>query len=100
MKVARSRAELLRRLAAGEIVPVKIERWEDFVGAFRIVETVTTALGSTILVARWEADGIVNWGMVEDAEDRRRVVRPLADEAAVRALIADRLAAYERMWDG
>jgi len=30
----------------------------------------------------------------------RRVVRPLPDEEAVRRFVADRLTAYERMWDG
>ncbi len=100
MRAARSRTELLRRLAAGEIVPLTAARWAEWSGGFTIVETVPTALGGALQAVCWSADGAVRWGLVEEPETGRRAVRPLANEAAVKALIAERLAAYERMWDG
>lgn len=100
MKSARTPAELLRRLDAGEIVPLTAARWEDWAEAFEIFAEESTALGGGILGVRWQRDGDRRWGLVEEPETDRRVVRPLADEATVRALMADRLAAYERMWDG
>jgi hypothetical protein len=100
VRAARSRAELLRRLAAGEIVPLTAARWEEFGAGFEIVGSVPTALAGAILTVRWDAAGRRRWGVVEEPERGRRVVRPLPDAAAVRALIAERLAAYERMWDG
>jgi hypothetical protein len=100
MRTARTPAELLRRLDAGEIVPLKADSWVAWADVFEAVVAEATALGGEILGIRWRRDGAERWGLVEEPETDRRVVRPLADEAAVRALIADRLAAYERMWDG
>ncbi|MCP4572206.1 MAG: hypothetical protein GY838_07615 [bacterium] len=100
MRSARTPAELLRRLDAGEIVPLTAARWEAWAEAFDVVLEEPTALAGAILGVRWQRNGAAHWGLVEEPETGRRVVRPLADEAAVRALVAERLAAYERMWDG
>jgi hypothetical protein len=101
MKRPRSAAELLRRLDAGEIVPLKAASWEAWRDRFAVPEAVPTALGTVIEVVRWPAAGRQRrWGIVEEPAAGERVVRPLPDRAAVKALIADRLAAYERMWDG
>ena len=81
-------------------MPLTAARWAEWVGAFEVVADEPTALAGAILGVRWTANAGTNWGLVEEPESGRRVVRPLADEAAVRALIAERLAAYERMWDG
>ena len=49
-------------------------------------------------------DGTSGWGLATDIGRGglhvRTVVRPLRDRKQVLALIAERLAAYERMWDG
>ena len=58
-------------------------------------------MGRTIAVVRWPAGARRRrWAVVEEPAVGERVVRPLPDQAAVKALIAERLAAYERMWDG
>lgn len=98
-----ARAELLERLAAGEIVPLAAANWEELAGGFTIAEEIATGLaGSILLVQRPPAAGRkrAGWALVEQPEPRVRVVRPLASEKEARALIAERLAAYERMWDG
>jgi hypothetical protein len=40
------------------------------------------------------------WMLVEEPKPTERVLRPMKNEKEARALIAERLAAYERMWDG
>jgi hypothetical protein len=101
VKHARSRDELLRRLDAGEIVPLDTDRWRDWSEAFVLKDEVPTTIAGTIRVVRWPATGRARgWAVVEEPGPRERVVRPLPDRAAVKALIAERLAAYERMWDG
>ena len=101
MKHPRDVAELLRRLDAGEIVPVTADQWHNWCDGFDLVREVPTALGKAIGVVRWPPGKRTRrWGIVEQPATGERVVRPLADGAAVKALIADRLAAYERMWDG
>lgn len=95
--------ELLERLEAGEIVPLAATDWQRLSGAFEIAEEIATGLaGSILLIRRPRGAGKMRpgWALVEQPEPKVRVVRPLASEKEARALIADRLAAYERMWDG
>jgi len=101
MKRPRSAAELLRRLSRGEIVPLTADRWRQWGTGFEIAEEVSISLGGAIQVVRWTAQpNDRRWGIVEEPRPGERVVRPLRDQGAVKALIAERLAAYERMWDG
>ena len=102
MKRAYGLEELLARLAAGEVVPVDDEDWRQWRGAFAVVEQNETVPGGTQRLVRWPVPGARRrgWALVEEPEPGLLAVRPLRDEAEARALIADRLAAYERMWDG
>ena len=101
MKRPRSAAELRRRLDDGETVPLTTARWQQWGGNFEVVEEVSTSLGGVIQVVRWPAGKKERrWALVEEPQPGERVVRPLPDRGAVKALIAERLAAYERMWDG
>jgi hypothetical protein len=95
-------AALLDALAAGRIVPVDAGHWRVLAPAFTLVEDIATGLAGRILLVRRDVPGQrrKGWALVEEPGPNERVVRPLPDEAAARALIADRLAAYERMWDG
>ena len=97
------RNDLLAQLAGGRIVPLTEQNWESLVGGFKIVEEISTGMSGVIQRIRRPnpAGGkLLGWALVEEPEPTRRVVRPLANEKEARALIADRLAAYERMWDG
>lgn len=102
MKRAYTLEELLDRLAAGAIVPVDGDDWDDWRSAFTIVEEAATVMAGTQRLVRWPVPRTRRrgWAVVEEAEPGLLAVRPLRDEAEARALIADRLAAYERMWDG
>ena len=101
MKRPRSATELRRRLDEGQTVPLTTARWQQWGGNFEVVEEVSTSLGGVIQVVRWPAGKKERrWALVEEPQPGERVVRPLPDRGAVKALIAERLAAYERMWDG
>jgi len=102
MKRAYELGELLERLAAGAIVPVDAEDWDDWREAFTVVEENATVMAGLQRLVRWPVPGTRRrgWALVEEAEPGLLAVRPLTDEPEARALIADRLAAYERMWDG
>ena len=100
MKKATSFKALVARLAAGEIVPVDEVKWDAMKDGVTVVDDIDTAMSGRILLVRWPGEKQNGWAIVEDPAPRLKVVRPLNDEAEARALIADRLAAYERMWDG
>ncbi|RKZ18691.1 hypothetical protein DRQ50_03635 [bacterium] len=101
MKRARSATELFRRLDAGEIVPVTTSNWQGWEERFDVTDRVLTGMGAPILVVRWPlGERRRHWGIVEESQAAERVVRPMATGAEVKALIAKRMAAYERMWDG
>ncbi len=93
---------LLADLGAGKIVPLTEKRWRELAAEFKVVANVSTGLGGVILLVRWPLPGgrKSGWALVEDPEPEQKVIRPLTNEREARALIADRLAAYERMWDG
>ncbi|MCB1182239.1 hypothetical protein KDM41_02325 [bacterium] len=95
-------ADLVAALDAGRIVPLADEDWRDLRASFTLVDDIDTGLGGRILLVRrpLPQGRRKGWALVEEPRPGEKVIRPLADEAGARALIADRLAAYERMWDG
>ncbi len=95
--------ELCRRLAAGEIVPCSAEQWKELAGEFPVKTAIATGLAGDLLLVRRPVPGprkTLAWALVEQPGPGLRVVRPFAREAEAKALIAERMAAYERMWDG
>lgn len=94
--------ELLDRLSDGEIVPLGSVQWDMLAQDFPVVEDIETLMAGHILLVRRPVPGRKRpgWALVEDPAPQKKVIRPLANEKEARALIADRLAAYERMWDG
>jgi len=94
--------DLIAKLAAGDIVPMAEKVWTEWAGSFPVVEDIDTFMAGHLLLVRRPVPGgkIPAWAIVEEPEPRKRVIRPLKTEKEARALIADRLAAYERMWDG
>ena len=88
--------QLQARLAAGEIAELTRAAWERLAAGFEVRERHDTRLAGELLVVR----GPAGLAAVERPEPGRRVVRPLASAAAVRAFVKERLAAYDRLWDG
>ena len=95
-------AGLVEKLAAGAIVPLDQDEWVGVAGHFPLVDDIDTSMSGRILLVRRPVPGGEKpaWAIVEDPAPRQKVIRPLKNEKEARALIADRLAAYERMWDG
>jgi len=94
--------DLAAALADGAIVPLPVAEWERLAGSFPLVEDHDTGLAGRLLLVRRPVPGrkAAGWAIVEQPRPQERVVRPLKTAAEARALIADRMAAYERMWDG
>ncbi len=94
--------DLVDKLAKGAIVPLGADEWVGLAGHFPLVDDINTFMnGRILLVRRPVPQGKKpGWAIVEDPEPSQKVIRPLKNEKEARALIADRLAAYERMWDG
>jgi hypothetical protein len=88
--------KLLDRLSAGEILLLDRTEWESVRPAFEVVEEHDTCMSGMLLVVR-SAAGLA---AVEQPQPDQRTVRPLADMAAARAFVDDRLETYDRMWDG
>lgn len=87
---------LLDRLAAGEIIELPETEWEKSAGAFAVLEQHDTRMRGMILVV----ESTVGLAVVEQPSPASRVVRAMANRDEVRSFVQDRLAAYDRMWDG
>ena len=97
-----SETRLITALAEGTIVPLSEDNWQALAAHFKLVEDSPTGMGGVILLVRrpLPTGSKLGWALVEDSQPGEKVVRPLANEKEARALIDERLAAYERMWDG
>jgi hypothetical protein len=87
---------VFQRLAAGEIIEVSEEDWQQLNGELRVLETHETGLAGQLLLARGPR-GLV---AVEQPAPGSRVLRPLASRQAATRFVQERMATYERMWDG
>ncbi len=90
------------QLAVGVIVPMSEGDWSRVAEKFTLIDDVATGMGGRILLVKRPIPGKkrLSWAIVEEPKPKARVIRPLQNEKEARALIAERLAAYERMWDG
>jgi len=86
----------MKKLAAGEIVSLTKASWEKQAGGFTVVREVETGLAGALLIV--EQDGLT--AAVERPKEGRRVVRPLAGPGDAERFVAERMAAYDRLWDG
>ncbi len=89
--------ELMRDLDRGPVVVMPAAEWQALAAGFEVVEDADTFVSGRIAIARGPAGTVV---VVEEPKRDERVVRRMADLGAARALVADRLATYERMWNG
>ncbi len=88
--------ELRRRLEEGEVVAMTASAWEKLAGDFELVETRDTMMAGEMEVRRLGR----RWLVVEQSDPARRALRSLPTKAAVRTFVQERMAAYDRMWDG
>jgi hypothetical protein len=104
MKKKITLADIVTRLDRGEIIPISESDWIGLAPSFPARDIIATGLAGEILLVKRPLPGTGSkqkWAIVEEPpKTRERVIRPFASESEARALIADRLAAYERMWDG
>jgi len=83
-------------LDAGRVVRVGADDWTSIAQAFPEVERHATGVAGDLLIVGTGA----GLAAVERPTDQERVIRPLGDAAAARAFVDERLAQYERMWEG
>lgn len=90
------KSEVLETLGRGRIVEIREEEWQAISGGFKAVESHETGhAGKLLIVQAGDA-----FAAVESPASGKRVLRPLADQFAVRSFVTDRLDTYERMWNG
>lgn len=93
---AMSAEALEQRIADERIVPLTTAEWDAVAAWFEEVERHHTMIAGDLLVIRSGA----GLAAVEQPTPDARVVRLLDDAATVRTFVAQRMAQYERMWDG
>jgi hypothetical protein len=88
--------DLCARLTRGEIVAISTPDWQALAGRFAPLEEHDTLVSGAISVQRGPCGVVV----VEEPKPAERVLRPLADVERARLFVAERLATYDRMWNG
>jgi len=89
-------AEVEERIAKDRILILTPSDWVSIAEAFDEVERHNTMMAGSLVIIR-TAHGLA---AVEQPKASERVVRLLGDAEAARRFVADRMAQYERMWDG
>jgi len=87
---------LRTRLSMAPIIVISKDEWDQVAPELPVLERHDTWLRGDLLIVRTPA----GLAAVESPSPGERVIRRLADEAAAARFVADRLATYERMWDG
>lgn len=88
--------ELRRRLQEGEVVALSAAAWEKLADDFPLAETHDTMMAGELEVRRLGR----RWLVVEQPAPQSRALRALPTRAATRTFVQERMAAYDRMWDG
>ena len=91
-----TKTQLNDLLSAGKPAAVPQRDWARLGRGFEERETHATGLAGTLRIGRLDGRLVA----VEEADDARLAVRPLASLRAAREFVAARLAAYDRLWDG
>jgi len=87
---------LARRLEKERIVALAEGDWLAMASAFPVEERHSTGLRGDLSIVRTA----VGLAAVEEPTADQRVVRLLGSGEEASHFVADRLASYERMWDG
>jgi len=88
--------ELQRRLQDERIVSLSAVAWAAMANDFEQVERHDTLVAGDLLIIRTDA----GLAAVEQPKSAERVVRLLGSTREAKAFVQERLALYERMWDG
>jgi hypothetical protein len=88
--------ELQQRLTEGHIVALDESEWLAVAPQLCVVETHDTMMRGHLVIVD-TSSGLV---AVEEPEPKKRVLRLLGDRQAASVFVSERLATYERMWDG
>lgn len=88
--------DLLATLAAGQVARLSSDEWTAVANAFPEMARHGTGLAGDLVIVQ-VAGGLA---AVEAPTDRERAIRYLGDADAARRFVVDRLAQYERMWEG
>ncbi len=83
-------------LAAGEVVAVHRRDWPRLGRDFEEREAHATGVAGVLRLGRLDGRLVA----VEEADAERLAVRPLSSLRDARDFVAERLAAYDRLWDG
>ena len=79
-----------------QILRLTAEEWEEIAHTATVIETHPTGVRGDLVIVRLHR----HLAAVESPQPDERTVRPLDDEDQAREFVRDRLAQYERMWDG
>jgi hypothetical protein len=88
--------QLAARLGGGEVVVLPEPEWRTLEASYDVLASHDTGLAGLLQLLRGPG-GIV---AVEAPKPHERTVRAFGDEPTARQFVADRLARYERMWEG
>ena len=91
-----TQGELKTLLATERIVVVPSSDWPQLSAIFTEMERHDTGFAGALVLLRFEND----LAALEQPSADRWVVRRLGDRSEADRFIRDRLAQYERMWDG
>ncbi|WP_456424597.1 hypothetical protein [Rhodocaloribacter sp.] len=88
--------ELRTRVEREGLVVLPEETWNALAPAFAEVERHPTFIAGDLVIVRL-GDALA---AVEEPKPGERVIRRLPDPDAARAFVEERMALYDRMWDG
>jgi hypothetical protein len=88
--------KLARGLAEKGLAVLSAAEWEALAPRFKEIERHATGIAGDLVIVEDETGLLA----VEAPRRDERVVRRLADPESVRRFVEERLAKYERMWDG
>ena len=88
--------DLIERLAESTVVDLSDVELDVLLGGGEVVRQAETGLAGAIRVLVWEGRVLVQ----EQTPGGERLVRELASRDDADRFVDERLAAYDRMWDG
>jgi hypothetical protein len=90
-------ATLLDRLAAAGLVTVSEGDWQQHAAEFAVLERHPTCGAGDLLLVQTPLGPVA---VEQPPNTTERVLRLFPDADRAQQFLADRLASYERMWDG
>ena len=92
--------ELLDEFGRRGVVSLARRTWERLADAFEVERREDTGLTGEIVLLRRDGAETAEWFVLEQPRKDEIVLRRFATREEAETFVADRLAAYERLWDG